>query len=163
MTPHSSRSRRLWTHTTAFSLHTLPVSSLSSTRSLMGNDVLSPLPHAPLLFAYLISLSRSGGTKAFTHTCERPEFEPLVYIFRCRLSRTPLAILSYLTGDNSVLLIPINHQVLFFGALLPQWLTSRPPSKPCARMHWIEPMPSHCVHWADARRFDWGFGCWVWV
>lgn len=81
MTPHSSRSRPLWTCTTAFSLHTLPVNSLSSTRSLMGNDVLSPLPHATFVFAYLITLSRSDGTKA--HTCEHPEFHSLVYIFSC--------------------------------------------------------------------------------
>lgn len=34
---HSSPSRQLWTYTTAFFLPTLPVSSLSSTRSMMGN------------------------------------------------------------------------------------------------------------------------------
>lgn len=66
MTPHSSHSRRLWTCTTAFFPRMLPVSSLSSTRSLMGNDVLSPPLHA-LLLAYLITLSRSGGTKAHAH------------------------------------------------------------------------------------------------
>lgn len=46
MTLHSSPSRRLWTCTTAFFLRTLPVSSLSSTRSMMGNDVLSTSLHA---------------------------------------------------------------------------------------------------------------------
>lgn len=143
----------------AFSLHTLPVNSLSSTRSLMGNDVLSPLPHAPFVCAYLITLSRSDGTKACTY--EHPEFQPLVYIFSCWLFTILLAILSYLMGDNCVSLIQTNRQVLFFGALLPQWLTSRPLSKPCTGLHWLEPMPSHCVHGSDARCFDWGLECWV--
>lgn len=106
MTPHSSRSRPLWTCTTAFSLHTLLVSSLSSTRSLMGNDVLSPSPHAPFVFAYSIILSRSDGTKA--HTYEHPDFQPLVCIFSCWLSTIPLAILSYLMGDNCVCVVNPN-------------------------------------------------------
>lgn len=79
MTPHSSHSRRPWTCTTAFFPRTLPVNSLSSTRSLMGNDILSLPLHALLLFAYLIILSRSGDTKAQTY--KRLHIQLLVHVF----------------------------------------------------------------------------------
>lgn len=46
MTLHSTASRQLWMCTTAFFLLTLPVNSLSSTRSMMGNDILSTSLHA---------------------------------------------------------------------------------------------------------------------
>lgn len=67
------------------------------------------------------------------------------------------------TACNLIVLILINHQVLFSGAVLPQWLLAWPPPKPCARMQQSKSMRFACVHWAHAGCSDWGLGCWVWV
>lgn len=86
MTRHSSPCRRLWTCTTAFSLRTLPVSSLSSTRSMMGNDVLSALLHElSSLYIWLHYLGQMA--KCLRNTPTR--FEKLHWtteLFSCFLS-----------------------------------------------------------------------------
>jgi len=76
MTLHSSPSRQLWTSTTGFFLPMPPVNSLSSTRSMMGNDFLLVFTSCTFLFAYSSMLSRSD---AGTHT----HFESLNSTFSC--------------------------------------------------------------------------------